>query len=79
MGGIPSAGVHRNGCWTIPPFFSVEGWGRQQPDLDIALRKVAKAVSKESSEFQYSRHAYKRRLSKSIAREAVSEILLKLP
>ena len=36
-------------------------------DLEIALRKVAKSVSKESSEFQYSRYAYKRRLSKSIA------------
>ena len=21
MGGIPSAGVRRNGCWTLPPFF----------------------------------------------------------
>ena len=50
-----------------------------EDDLEMALRKVAKAISKESSEFQYSRHAYKRRLSKSIAREAVSETLLKLP
>ena len=47
-------------------------------DLEIALRKVAKTVSKELSEFQYSRHANKRRLSKSIARVAVSETLLKL-
>ena len=52
-----------------------------EDDLEIALWKVwkvAKAVRKESSEFQYSRHAYKRRLSTSIAREAVSETLLKL-
>ena len=47
-------------------------------DLEIVLRKVSKSVSKESSEFQYSRHVYKRRLSKSIEREAVSETLLKL-
>ena len=51
---------------------------KYENDLEIALRKVAKAVSKESCEFQYSRHAYKRRLSKSIAREAVSETILKL-
>ena len=47
-------------------------------ELDIALRKVVKAVSKESSEFQYTRHVYTRRLSKSIAREAVFEPLQKL-
>ena len=45
-----------------------------EDDLEIALRKVAKAVSKESSEIQYSTHAYKRRLSESIAREAVSDL-----
>ena len=28
-GGIPSAGVHRDGCWT-PPSILVEGWSRQQ-------------------------------------------------
>ena len=45
-----------------------------EDDLEIALRKVATSVSKASSEFQYSRHAYIRRLSKSIAREAVSDL-----
>ena len=44
-------------------------------DLEIALRKVANSVSKESSEFQYSIHAYKMRLPKNAA---VSETLLKL-
>ena len=48
-----------------------------EDDLEIAPRKVAKAVSRESSEFHYSRHAYKRLLSKSIAGETVSETLLK--
>ena len=42
----------------------------EEDDLEIALRKVAKSVSKELSEFQCSRHAYQRQLAKSIAREA---------
>ena len=33
-----------------------------EDDLEIALRKVTKAVSKESFEFQYIRHVHKRRI-----------------
>ena len=53
-------------------------YDNDEDDFEIALRKVSKAVSKKSSEFQYSRRAYKRRLSKPIAREAVSETFLKI-
>ena len=50
----------------------------EEEELDMAPQKVAKAVNKDLSHLQYNSDAYKIHISKSVAKESVSDSLLKL-